>query len=249
MADLRQFVHEVILDYVEENSQQIGGQWVFGGVERGTRKMFLVAVHNRTKETLMGLIQEWIKPGTTIYSDCWKSYATLGQHILAYNHSQHSGYSAIFTDGSKQAVYIGWGVMIEDMHVYWLHTSCSVFTAEAVAKHSLQKKVAVVKVTESRLQHVMNSNLVPLKTCCVGERFTLNLSSAQTSVRCSDAVLKRGDMQASFSSLAHGSKLRGLSPKALKRAHTLGDKPKKAKQERDNAKRNRQWRQVDKVDL
>ncbi|GFX27200.1 DUF1758 domain-containing protein [Trichonephila clavipes] len=46
--------------------------------------MFLVAVHNRTKETLIGLIQEWIKPGTTIYSDCWKSYATLGQ--VGYNH-------------------------------------------------------------------------------------------------------------------------------------------------------------------
>ncbi|GFV61756.1 putative transposase-like protein [Trichonephila clavipes] len=107
MADWRRVVHEVILDYVEENSQQIGGkdgiveideskfgkriynrghlvegQWVFGGVERGTGKMFLVAVHNRTKETLMGLIQEWIKPGTTIYSDCWKSCATLGQAML-----------------------------------------------------------------------------------------------------------------------------------------------------------------------
>ncbi|GFX30957.1 DDE_Tnp_IS1595 domain-containing protein [Trichonephila clavipes] len=104
-----EIVHKVILDYVEENSQQIGGkdciveideskfgkrkynrshlvegQWVFGGVERGTDKMFLVAAHNRTKETVMALIQEWIKPGTTIYSDCWKSYATLGQ--VDYNH-------------------------------------------------------------------------------------------------------------------------------------------------------------------
>ncbi|GFT39633.1 DDE_Tnp_IS1595 domain-containing protein [Trichonephila clavipes] len=109
MANWRQFVHEVILDYVEENSQQIGGkdciveideskfgkrkynrghlfegQWVFGGVERGPGKIFLVAVHNRTKETLIGLIQEWNKPGTTIYSVCWKSYATLGQ--VGYNH-------------------------------------------------------------------------------------------------------------------------------------------------------------------
>ncbi|GFS82309.1 transposable element Tcb1 transposase [Trichonephila clavipes] len=79
MADWRQFVHEVILDYVEENSKQIERQWVFGGVERGTGKMFLVAVHGRTKETLIGLIQEWIKPGTTINSDCWKSYKTWGE--------------------------------------------------------------------------------------------------------------------------------------------------------------------------
>ncbi|GFS54292.1 DDE_Tnp_IS1595 domain-containing protein [Trichonephila clavipes] len=61
----------------------VEGQWVFGGVERGTGKMFLVAAHNRTKETLMALIQEWIKPGTTIYSDCWEVLRDFGsEHRL-----------------------------------------------------------------------------------------------------------------------------------------------------------------------
>ncbi|GFQ88329.1 putative transposase-like protein [Trichonephila clavata] len=49
----------------------VEGQWVFGGVERGTGKMFLVSMHdcNRYIDWLI----QWIKPGTTIYSDCWKS--------------------------------------------------------------------------------------------------------------------------------------------------------------------------------
>ncbi|GFT13446.1 RNase H domain-containing protein [Trichonephila clavipes] len=38
------------------------------------------------------------------------------------------------TDGSKRADYVGCGVVIEDiMHGYKLDTSCSIFTAEAVA--------------------------------------------------------------------------------------------------------------------
>ncbi|GFY03444.1 pggt1b [Trichonephila clavipes] len=39
-----------------------------------------------------------------------------------------------YIDGSKRADYVGCGVVIEDfMHGYRLDTSCSVFTAEAVA--------------------------------------------------------------------------------------------------------------------
>ncbi|PRD24198.1 UNVERIFIED_CONTAM: Pggt1b [Trichonephila clavipes] len=56
------------------------------------------------------------------------------QRVFASHRSQYSGYSAIYTDGSKHADYIGCGVVIEDiMHGYRLDTSCSVFTAEAVA--------------------------------------------------------------------------------------------------------------------
>ncbi|GFV28368.1 pggt1b [Trichonephila clavipes] len=56
------------------------------------------------------------------------------QHVFAYHRSQYSRYSAIYTDGSKRADYVGCGVVIEDiMHGYRLDTSCSIFTAEAVA--------------------------------------------------------------------------------------------------------------------
>ncbi|GFY24867.1 pggt1b [Trichonephila clavipes] len=56
------------------------------------------------------------------------------QRVFASHRSQYSGYSAIYTDGSKRADYLGCGVVIQDiMHGYRLDTSCSVFTAEAVA--------------------------------------------------------------------------------------------------------------------
>ncbi|GFW02225.1 pggt1b [Trichonephila clavipes] len=56
------------------------------------------------------------------------------QRVFAYHRSQYSRYSAIYTDGSKRADYVGCGLVIEDiMHGYRLDTSCSIFTAEAVA--------------------------------------------------------------------------------------------------------------------
>ncbi|GFV81166.1 RNase H domain-containing protein [Trichonephila clavipes] len=52
------------------------------------------------------------------------------QRVFAYHRSQYSGYSVIYTDGSKCADYVGCGVVIEDVtHGYWLDPFCSVFTA------------------------------------------------------------------------------------------------------------------------
>ena len=63
--------------------KRVVGQWVFGGVERGSGKCFLLPVEDRRAETLIKAIEDetlikaiedWIAPGTTIYSDCWASY-------------------------------------------------------------------------------------------------------------------------------------------------------------------------------
>jgi len=51
---------------------RVEGQWVFGGYERETGNCFMVPVENRNAITLLAIIKEWIKPGTTIISDCWK---------------------------------------------------------------------------------------------------------------------------------------------------------------------------------
>ncbi|GFV71864.1 uncharacterized protein TNCV_2457991 [Trichonephila clavipes] len=73
----------------------------------------------------------------------------------------------------------------------------------------------MVKVSDHG-RHVMTSIPVPLKTRRVGQRCTLNLSRAETSFRCCGVVVRRGvPAQVSSTSLDHGSKLRGLSPKAL----------------------------------
>lgn len=50
-----------------------------GGVKRGSRKLILVVVPDRRKDTLMKPITRWIKPGTTIYSDSWSSYKDIGK--------------------------------------------------------------------------------------------------------------------------------------------------------------------------
>jgi hypothetical protein len=65
---------------------------VFGGVERGNVKnMFFVAVPNRTQETLLEYILQYIQPATTIISDCWKATTLsnqLGFNHLTVNHSR-----------------------------------------------------------------------------------------------------------------------------------------------------------------
>ena len=69
--------------------RHIQGQWIFGGICRQTRKFFLVPVEHRDKDTLIPIITERIAPGTTIMSDCWKSYdclSTLDFEHLTVNH-------------------------------------------------------------------------------------------------------------------------------------------------------------------
>ncbi|GFS82381.1 probable RNA-directed DNA polymerase from transposon X-element [Trichonephila clavipes] len=85
------------------------------------------------------LFQPWNTP-RFLYINPFATYSkstvapVVFQRVFAYHRSQYSRYSAIYTDGSKRADYVGCGVVIEDiMHGYRLDTSCSIFTAEAVA--------------------------------------------------------------------------------------------------------------------
>ncbi|GFV60134.1 uncharacterized protein TNCV_3886521 [Trichonephila clavipes] len=62
---------------------------------------------------------------------------------------------------------------------------------------------------------VTSSSPVPLKTRGVGQRCALNLSRAETSSRWCGVVVREGvPAQVSSTSLDHGSKLRGPSPKS-----------------------------------
>lgn len=104
-VDWRSFCSEVVLKWFEEQPQ-IGGEGViveidethfakrkyergkvldsiciFGGIERESKKIFLVPIveegQDRSEETLLPLIKKFIHPGSIIYSDKWKSYMTL----------------------------------------------------------------------------------------------------------------------------------------------------------------------------
>ncbi len=62
------------------------GQWIFGGICRETKEIFLVPCPNnkRDRATLEPLIKKHIKAGSTVIRDCWKAYDRLGS--AGYNH-------------------------------------------------------------------------------------------------------------------------------------------------------------------
>ncbi|GFW97583.1 RNase H domain-containing protein [Trichonephila clavipes] len=95
--------------------------------------------HVHIQQRNLFLFQPWNTPRFH-YINPFASYSkstvapVVFQRVFAYHRSQYSSYSTIYTDGSKRADYVGCGVVIEDvMHGYRLDTSCSIFTAEAVA--------------------------------------------------------------------------------------------------------------------
>lgn len=68
----------------------VEGQWVFGGIERDSGECFMVPVERRDKETLLPIIKNWILPGTTIMSDCWKAYDCLTDEGYMHQKVNHS---------------------------------------------------------------------------------------------------------------------------------------------------------------
>ena len=116
LVDWFNFAREVCAEIMEADNEQIGGEgkeveideskfgkrkfnrgrrvdgcWVFGGIERGSDKMFLSIVEDRSAATLVPIIQKYIKVGTKIHSDCWKAYSrlnTLGYEHVTVNHSK-----------------------------------------------------------------------------------------------------------------------------------------------------------------
>ena len=44
----------------------IEGQWVCGAIEHDSRKCFIVTIEDRTEETFVSHIEDWIEPGTII---------------------------------------------------------------------------------------------------------------------------------------------------------------------------------------
>ena len=55
----------------------MNGQWVFGGIERSTDKCVFKVVKDRSKATLLPIIQNWVLPGSIAMSDCWEAYDCL----------------------------------------------------------------------------------------------------------------------------------------------------------------------------
>ena len=52
--------------------------------------MLHCTLEDRTEATLISHIQEWIEPGTTIVSDCWKGYVNLEKYGYQHKTVNHS---------------------------------------------------------------------------------------------------------------------------------------------------------------
>ena len=116
-VDFYNFLREVCCVILQEQSEAIGGPgkfveideskfgkrkynrgkrvegiWVFGGIERHSNppKCFFVPVQDRSADTLIPIIKQWIKPGTTILSDCWKAYHSLKSEGYIHRTVNHS---------------------------------------------------------------------------------------------------------------------------------------------------------------
>ena len=68
--------------------------WVFGGICRQTKEMFVVIVEDRTRNTLAKAIFENTEHDSFGYSDCWREYTRLEELDLdlvhkTVNHSQN----------------------------------------------------------------------------------------------------------------------------------------------------------------
>lgn len=68
----------------------ITGQWLFGGIERRSKKIFVLPIPSRKTEVLLPLIKKYVLPGSIIYSDCWKAYHQIDKKIYQHGVVNHS---------------------------------------------------------------------------------------------------------------------------------------------------------------
>ncbi len=64
--------------------------WVFGGIDCTTNKIFLQIVPDRKRQTLIPIIHQRIVEGSTIWSDTFAPYFTLGDEGYTHSMVNHS---------------------------------------------------------------------------------------------------------------------------------------------------------------
>ncbi|KAL7634469.1 UNVERIFIED_CONTAM: hypothetical protein RMT77_014846 [Armadillidium vulgare] len=99
ILDWSNYLREVCLHFIKNNLEVLGGigktveiaeceighknyrhnedNFIFGGFERESEKIFIIPVPTGSHETLLPIIKKYILPETTIISDCWKMYKCL----------------------------------------------------------------------------------------------------------------------------------------------------------------------------
>ncbi|XP_023227199.1 uncharacterized protein LOC111627794 [Centruroides sculpturatus] len=99
-------VDETFIFHKNHNCEQTKNdrKCVFGGIERDSRKCFLVEVPNRKAQTLFPIIEQYVLPGSRIISDDCSAYAKIGQiNDGIYQHD--SVHERDFVDGIDPEIH------------------------------------------------------------------------------------------------------------------------------------------------
>ncbi len=96
---------------------RVDGVWCVCGIERtGEKRSFVIPVDNRNESTMRNIIENYVYPGSTIYTDCWKAYNNpcddLNIPHYTVNHSKYfkdpiTGVHTNTVEGFNNALKIG----------------------------------------------------------------------------------------------------------------------------------------------
>jgi transposase-like protein len=79
-------------------------QWYIGGIERGTRKVFMVPVENRNRETIYNVLCQNVANGTIIITDEWRAYGAAIRRHQNYEH-RTINHSLFFVDPDDDQIH------------------------------------------------------------------------------------------------------------------------------------------------
>ncbi|XP_067137581.1 uncharacterized protein [Centruroides vittatus] len=100
-------INEAKVGKTKENAKRvIAGEWIFGGVERESRRTFLVPVESCDGKTLLAVLKEWVLPGTTVVCDCWKVYDCLRSEDFRWM-TENRSYNFVNTHTSSRRNNVG----------------------------------------------------------------------------------------------------------------------------------------------
>jgi len=96
-------------------------QWIFRLYDTATKLGRIELVDDRSAATLIPLIQKFVRPGTTIYSDQWGAYNQLGNLGFIHSTVNHSQNFIDPTTGTcTNAIEAYWSRAKKNVKLHWL---------------------------------------------------------------------------------------------------------------------------------
>lgn len=90
-----------------------------GGIDRNTKKCFLKVIEKRDANALTNVITEFVEPGTTIITDCWRGYNTQALLLSGFDHfSVNHSYNFVHPNDCNvhtQGIESNWARIKRDM--------------------------------------------------------------------------------------------------------------------------------------